>query len=863
MSGFSDRIAVVPRGGAGVLVTDFVGPQGDPPAAQTAARVRWDADGLAIAFDCADADVAASPRPRDDPALRQDDHVEVLLELGHTHSAATRWARVLLSAAGGNHDERGPTAAWFDGGEPKSGRLEWNAQRLAPKVERTAAGWRAEIKLAWADLGASPLPGQVWGFNLRRTDQPQGACFCWAPLGERYLRLAEWGHLVFSAGSLSLSATARRVEEDHRVLAAKDAWPIGPEEVFEQLDLDRPGLEKVRQAWLAHDATAAARELLAYYRARESVQFPVDPRQRVASRGKCATENELKIANDAMKHIFAAGHAGTPPHDFGQDIAWIPKPGENGDWYAFLHRMPWWEPMGKAYWHTGDETFPREWADQFLDWKRKCPPTANGGYETPWSSLGVGIRAQSLCVWYHYFRDAESFTPELLLEYLAAVYAHAALLNPQATPHPNWRLMEAEGLAFIGLTFPEFKRARVWRNLGIHCLDEELDAQVLPDGMQQELSFAYHGGCIEWFQRTAELVELNGQKMPNDYRARLERMYHLPAYCALPNGGTPRFGDSWGGGVLGLARRGAQLYRRPELAYIGSLGAKERQGVAPQETSVAFPPSGYYILRSDWTADAVCLALKCGPDGGWHAQPDNCSFELFAYGSYLMPDTGSYIYSGPDREFFRATAQHQCLTLDGQNNAAAGRLLLWRSAPDLTVLTVENRSYPDLAHRRTVFFVQRRMFVIVDEAIGNAPGKRRLHFQFGPPEAVLAPDGVVTVKGRGAGNLLFKPFLEGFQAEPEEGWVAFQYLKKEPRSAFGYELGDRAVFGSLLLPYQGVEPPACEARLLPGAGGAEFRTGDPVLELEFTLDGATISLRRDLEEYSPAKRNGGHEQRRC
>jgi heparan-sulfate lyase len=47
-------------------------------------------------------------------------------------------------------------------------------------------------------------------------------------------------------------------------------------------------------------------------------------------------------------------------------------------------------------------------------------------------------------------------------------------------------------------------------------------------------------------------------------------------------------------------------------------------------------------------------------------------------------------------------------------------------------LVVENQSYENLAHRRSVFFVDKRYFVIVDEAIGNATGDIDIHFQLAP-----------------------------------------------------------------------------------------------------------------------------------
>lgn len=97
---------------------------------------------------------------------------------------------------------------------------------------------------------------------------------------------------------------------------------------------------------------------------------------------------------------------------------------------------------------------------------------------------------------------------------------------------------------------------------------------------------------------------------------------------------------------------------------------------------------------------------------------------VMAFGRWLMTDPGVFNYKGgdPGREAFRRTAAHQRLTLNGANAARAGKCLQWieDDGRGNAVLTVENASYPGLTHRRTVFFVQRRWFVLVDEALGAA-----------------------------------------------------------------------------------------------------------------------------------------------
>ncbi len=65
------------------------------------------------------------------------------------------------------------------------------------------------------------------------------------------------------------------------------------------------------------------------------------------------------------------------------------------------------------------------------------------------------------------------------------------------------------------------------------------------------------------------------------------------------------------------------------------------------------------------------------------------------------------------------------------------RLLLWEPGNNLDILVVENACYENLIHRRVVFFVNKKYFVIVGEAIGEVAGDVDLHFQLAPGDATF------------------------------------------------------------------------------------------------------------------------------
>lgn len=561
------------------------------------------------------------------------------------------------------------------------------------------------------------------------------------------------------------------------------------QKLISRLNLNTPGLATAART--ADDPGKFSQELLKYYRARTSVKHHVSREARQTALGNSASEGDFVAAENALKHIFV-GQSAYPPYFCGEDIDWGTRPVPDNEWVWQLNRMGFWGALARVYWHTGDEKYAQAWVYQMMDWYRKNPN--DEAHRHAWRSIEAGIRGNSWTGLYQRFVDSPSFTPDALVVFLNSLYDHASFLMTKYTTRSNWGLMEAEGMAFIAFTFPEFKDALTWRTEAIRRLNNEISIQVYPDGHQRELAMGYHTGCIGWFSRTYELAKMNGieDAFPQSYLDMIEKMCEVPLKLCHPDGTIAQFGDSWAGRPGQHNRRyqeWAELYDREDFLYLATDG---KEGKQPDSTAYALPYSGLYSLRSSWDKDAICLVMKCGPDGGGHSQPDNGTFELSAGGRTLMPDAGSYIYSGDpeNRAWFRQTKVHQTLTLDGKNSVYAPKLLLWQPGENLDLVVVENDSYPGLTHRRAIFFVDKKYFVIVDEAYGDATGEVNLHFQFGPGDAVL-DNGTFTARTdfRDGWNVLVKTNdQKGLSMLEEEGQVSFIYTKKEPRPAFCYRV---------------------------------------------------------------------------
>ncbi|MEN8117303.1 MAG: alginate lyase family protein [Bacteroidota bacterium] len=605
------------------------------------------------------------------------------------------------------------------------------------------------------------------------------------------------------------------------------------QKLLSRLNLNTPQLEHVKAN--INNQEKAVKELLKYYKTRTSVKHPVTQH----SENEEITERDLKWANDALDHIFV-GQPAYPSHFCGDDINWGTRPVPDNEWVWQLNRMYFWNSMGKVYSKTGEEKYAKEWCSQIIDWTQKNP--RDDAHKYAWRSIETGIRGYNWSGLFYHFIQSPNFTPEVLVALLNSLYDHAEFLMTVYRTKSNWGLMEAEGMAFIAINFPEFKDAEKWRTEAIRRLNNEITIQVYPDGHQRELAMGYHLGCIRWFYRTYELAKLNGigNAFPESYLEMIEKMCEVPMKLCLPDGTNVQFGDAWAGKPGQHAEKFLEWsgqFGRDDFLYLATEGEK---GIQPDKTAYALKESGLYSMRSGWDKNATCLVLKCGPDGGGHSQPDNGTFDLYAGGRNLMPDAGSYIYHGdPEgRRWFRQTKVHQTLTLNGENSGYAPKLLKWQPGRNLDILVVENAGYEDLIHRRSVFFVDKKYFVIVDEAIGSGTGNVDIHFQLAPGVAVFNSDNnsVRTEFKEGWNVFVQTQKQNGLKLEEEEGWVSFEYTKKERRPAFLYRLkkekeNTQVRFITLVAPYEN-EIPDINVKII-----GDYKVGTSILQLEINKSG--------------------------
>lgn len=582
-------------------------------------------------------------------------------------------------------------------------------------------------------------------------------------------------------------------------------------EAFDLLDLSYPGLEKVKSACERRQWKKAARSLLDYYRHRDGIRHPdIDLNHLTIS------EEEQRWADDALEHTFFVHKGYQPSYNYGKDIDWQYWPVRDNELRWQLHRHKWFTPMGKAYRLSGDEKYAKEWAYQYLDWIKKNPLTpmkpethdlvSAGEVSTDadnvyfaWRQLEVSNRLQDQTCQFMLFVSAEAFTPEFLTEFLVNYHRHASFLSENYSEQGNHLLFEAQRMVYAGAFFPEFKGAASWRKSGIEILNREIGKQVYSDGGQYELDPHYHLAAINIFCKALRMADVNGFRgeFPEEYTRTVRNMIEFYANVCFPDYTNPCFSDAkLGDRPAEIANYRDWLKIFPDCEWIRYYATEGREGSPLPYLSHAAPVSGFFTFRSGWKQDATVMVVKAGPKGEWHCQPDNGTFELWFNGRNLFPDSGSYVYAGDAevmklRNWFRQTCVHNTLTLDRKNlQTTASVTKLWRPVGDVQLLVTENPHYDSLKHRRSVFFVDRTFFVIVDEAVGPATGTVNLNYNLCEGAVRLDKESCsLTTAFNGASNVKLQCFgAKDMRLQEREGWRSTAYRQRVARTAVSFDV---------------------------------------------------------------------------
>ena len=591
----------------------------------------------------------------------------------------------------------------------------------------------------------------------------------------------------------------------------------GLAQALDLIDLEARGLAPTREAVRSGDPGAASESLAKHYAARDQ------PTVR-AGGGRPGMDRAGEIMDNTFTFYGET-------HDLGQDIDWEHNPG-TGHWGHDLNRFTYLSPLVGAFLETGDRAFGDRAVGLILDWIGKtdvCDAFIPGKSPYVWMSylnIHIHLSNWSEALW---FLLPEGFvSAQQMMTILKSVHDQLAYLEI-AIPEQdsNWVVFGATGMLKTSLFFHELKGSEHWVRYAWDRFEEQLDNQVLPDGVQFELTQHYHYGVARSYVLANVLTSRAGRPVPEKSRETVRKMVHYLHQTVLPDRRHLSFNDSdpnCGEGVASFVTDSSTL------EACGETSSRVTDGRTFEDLpSEAFACAGVYVMRDR----DLYLAFDGGPFGAHHQHEDKLSFWLAAFGRSLIVDPGRYLYDNttPFRQYLMSTRAHNTFLVDGQGQFSSPHRAryysreplgnLWEMSEDRVRAAAEyDLGYGEngeiaVTHRRSVLFVPGRYWILCDVLDGEGTHELESRFQFMPGEVATAVGRVRTCFDDA--NVMVCPEvgvaytieIEKGQEDPRGGWYSDGYNLIEPAPQAALKVTAALPFraATLLLPYRGTQPP--------------------------------------------------------
>jgi hypothetical protein len=484
-----------------------------------------------------------------------------------------------------------------------------------------------------------------------------------------------------------------------------------------------------------------------------------------------------------------------------------------------------------AVW-TGRKAYGDEIHSQILSWYAQNPFMRGLNWKSP---LEAGLRLISLAFALLLTKGSKQAEGDLYTALCETLYQHQYFIRKFYSKHSsanNHLIGEMAGLYIGSVCWPWYRQSEVWRSFAKRKLLREIARQVEPDGVSKERATEYQLFVLEFFLLAGALGQAIDDPFLPEYWERLRDMVAFLAAISDREGHLPMFGDGDSSQVIWLPEtlqeRTRTLIRLGQPLPGSTAGAASTDlraslllwGQTPTEIPLAsvpepvqglqaFPQGGYYVLAVDRGSDDEMVAVFDAGSLGLpplyaHGHADALSFWLSYGGREFLIDPGTFCYYTHERwrTYFRGTAAHNTIRIDGQDQSIAGGRFLWRHVAHCQAEHMQDtdqfaevegfhdgyRRLPDpVIHRRGIRLLKRvRTLVITDRLECQREHDIEIFFHFSEQCQVqqvgLTSFEAAHDKKRLAVHLdpRLQPELYRGTENPIFGWVSRTFGVKEP-----------------------------------------------------------------------------------
>ncbi|MDB5821778.1 MAG: heparinase II/III-like family protein [Herminiimonas sp.] len=509
-----------------------------------------------------------------------------------------------------------------------------------------------------------------------------------------------------------------------------------------------------------------------------------------------------------------------------------------------------WEPsrhlqltsLAQAYHLTGEARYAEGIRTLLESWFKQCPYPFGPHWA---SSLELAIRLANWSFTWHLIGGQHSslFSSEEGMRFkeswLNSIYRHCHFIAGHLSRHSsanNHLFGELSGLYIAALTWPCWKESDKWQAMAANELEQEAQRQNYSDGVNREQAIYYQHQVADMMLHCWLVGRANGTGLSPAFAVMLERLLEFIAAMMDYAGNVPSIGDADDGLFVkwslraewspyrSLLATGAALFDRPDFKRkAGQFDDKSRwllgdtaaeryewiENVSRPASRSSFPEGGYFVLGDGFdTSEEIKLVADAGPLGylslAAHGHADALAFTLSVGGNPFLIDPGTYAYHTREiwRSYFRGTAAHNTVRVDGVDQSEPGGNFMWlRKAQGLCEAWETNKEMDrfigshngyrrlrdPVLHRREIEFDKaQREIRIRDTLICHGMHHVEFHWHFGANCKVeTTADGVIATCGNakvelGMPDTKKPPQLVIGQENPPLGWMSRRLGEKLP-----------------------------------------------------------------------------------
>ncbi|WP_242206078.1 alginate lyase family protein [Aestuariivivens insulae] len=600
--------------------------------------------------------------------------------------------------------------------------------------------------------------------------------------------------------------------------------------IFDELNLDTPYMEQVKECHAKNNSSKALTELLKVYRKKEDIYKRVS-KEDIPYINENYLEDlnrSIKIADEVVSQYFVFREAWDMertniPYQFKKEIIWEQNPFGDPEWTYMLNRHKYWIHLGKAYFFTGKEKYAKAFINQVNHWIDHNPlPSLEDKYKNSaaWRRIEAGIRCENWIKAFEYIKNSKHVTPKFLAKFLKALYQHGQYIDSafsNFSKTSNWGVLEYQGLFNVSVFLEDFNTAQDWQSNAIDRLTQCIALQVLEDGTHWEHSPMYHNEVFHCFMNVNLLSQRNNIKLPEILVQKTKAMAYANVGWQKPNYHQPLLGDSDDTDTRGLLSLAAYLYNDPVIktrAYktldfedyliIGKEANENYKTIEPKEPSFLSKfqqSSGDFYMRTSWKEDATYTSLHLKKLAGGHAHEDLLSFTIYANGRDYLVDNGRYTYvDNTWRKMFKENRSHNGLGVDNLPNSILNGAwgsdyqgwtdgIYTKSNPIFDYGEAENTSYKRLedpvSMKRRMLFLKPNVWLVFDSFSAKENHKYSQYFNFPNTKVQIKDQAIITTYN--SRNLKIHP-ISDVELKLEDSWYSPEYnLKKESKRVEVYK----------------------------------------------------------------------------